>query len=166
MASFLALSTGAGMEWPLQQSKQMMASDSSTSRRLHSSLTTSMSSPGKPPPFTPAMVAAYATQLGGRPPGHNWTSRFVSYHSSRLASGYLSTLDLDRHQADSVWPYEQYYQLVNEKLQEYQITSDNIYNMDEKGLLMGRLTKTKRIFSQDLRGSGKLIGVSQDDSRE
>jgi hypothetical protein len=38
--------------------------------------------------------------------------------------------------------------------------------MDEKGFLMGRLTKSKRIFSQDLRGSGKLIGVSQDGSRE
>jgi hypothetical protein len=33
-------------------------------------------------------------------------------------------------------------------------------NMDEKGFLMGRLTKTKRIFLRDLRGSGKLIGVS------
>jgi hypothetical protein len=86
--------------------------------------------------------------------------------SSRLACGYLNTIDLDRHQADSVWSYEQYYQLVNEKRQEYQITSDNIYNMDEKGFLMGGLTKTKRIFSQDLRGSGKLIGVSQDGFRE
>jgi hypothetical protein len=36
--------------------------------------------------------------------------------------------------------------------------------MDEKGFLMGRLTKTERISSQDLRGSGKLIGVSQDGS--
>jgi hypothetical protein len=38
--------------------------------------------------------------------------------------------------------------------------------MDEKGFLIGRLTKSKRIFSQDLRGSSKLIGVSQDGSRE
>jgi hypothetical protein len=38
--------------------------------------------------------------------------------------------------------------------------------MDEKGFLIGRLTKSKRIFLQDLRGSGKLIGVSQDGSRE
>jgi hypothetical protein len=66
----------------------------------------------------------------------------------------------------SLWSYEQYCQLVNEKFQENQITSDNIYNMDEKGFLMGRLIKTERISSQDLRGSGKLIGVSQDGSRE
>ena len=55
------------------------------------------------------MVAAYAIQLGGRPPGHNRTLRFVSYHSLKLASGYLNTLDLDRYQADLVWSYEQYY---------------------------------------------------------
>ena len=71
---------------------------------------------GKAAPLTPAVVAAYATQLSGRPPGHNWTSRFVSYHSLRLASGYLNTLNLDRHQANLVWSYEQYYQPVNEKL--------------------------------------------------
>jgi len=32
--------------------------------------------------------------------------------------------------------------------------------VDEKGFLIGRLTKSKRIFSQNLRGSGKLISVS------
>jgi hypothetical protein len=38
--------------------------------------------------------------------------------------------------------------------------------MNEKSFLIGRLTRTNRIFSQNLRGSDKLIGVSQDGSRE
>jgi hypothetical protein len=38
--------------------------------------------------------------------------------------------------------------------------------MDEKGFLLGRLNKARRIFSKDLKGSGKLLGAVQDGSRD
>ena len=115
---------------------------------------------------TPAMVTAFASQLAGKAPGHCWVSRFVDRHRSELASGYLNNLDLERHQADQVNSYKAYYTTVNQKIEEYEITEDNIYNMDEKGFLLGRLNKVRRIFSKDLKGSGKLLGAVQDGSRD
>jgi hypothetical protein len=38
--------------------------------------------------------------------------------------------------------------------------------MDEKGFLLGKATKAKRIFPRDLRSSRKLLGAGQDGSRE
>jgi hypothetical protein len=38
--------------------------------------------------------------------------------------------------------------------------------MDEKGFLLGKATKAKRISPRDLRSSGKLSGAGQDGSRE
>ena len=81
---------------------------------------------------TPAMVTAFASQLAGRAPGHCWVSRFVRRHRSELESAYLNNLDLERHQADSIHSYEVYFSTVNQKIQQYQISEDNIYNMDEQ----------------------------------
>jgi hypothetical protein len=115
---------------------------------------------------TPAMVTAFASQLAGRAPGHCWVPRFVKRHRSKLDSAYLNNLDLERHQADSVHSYEVYFNTVNQKIRQYHISEDNIYNMDERGFLLGRLNKVRRIFSKDLKGSGKLLGAAQDGSRD
>ena len=117
-------------------------------------------------PPTPAMVAEMATQLGGRPPGNNWSSRFVERHKAELDSNYLNNLDLERHQADSVASFEQYFAIIQRKIDEYQIQPSNTYNMDEKGFLIGKLTKVKRIFPKDLKASQKLLGAGQDGCRE
>jgi hypothetical protein len=41
-----------------------------------------------------------------------------------------------------------------------------MYNMDEKGFLIGRLQKTQRVFTKDLYKQGKLTRAGQDGSRE
>jgi hypothetical protein len=115
---------------------------------------------------TPAMVIAFASQLPGRAPGHRWVSRFVSRHRSELESAYLNNLDLERHQADSLHSHEVYFNTVNQRFQQYQVLEDNIYSIDEKGFLLRRLNKVRRIFSRDLKGSGKLLGAVQDGSRD
>ena len=38
--------------------------------------------------------------------------------------------------------------------------------MDEKGFLIGRVRKAKRVFNKDLKASGKPLGAGQDSSRE
>jgi hypothetical protein len=69
-------------------------------------------------------VAGIASQLGGRPPGHNWCSRFVERHRSELDSRYLDSLDLDRHQASSVASFEQYFKIAGAKIEEYGMRRD------------------------------------------
>jgi hypothetical protein len=96
-------------------------------------------------------MADIAAQLGGKPPGHNWCSRFVQRHKSELDSRYLDSLDLNRHEADSVASFERYFSVVGKKVEEYNILPKNTYNMDEKGFLLGRITKAKRVFPKDLK---------------
>jgi hypothetical protein len=42
------------------------------------------------------------------------------------------------------------------------ISTDNIYNIDEKGFLIGKLQKTPRIFTRELYKQGNLTGADQD----
>jgi len=49
---------------------------------------------------------------------------------------------------------------------EYKIESSNIYNMDEKGFLVGMLTKAKQVFSKAIFKSGKIKYIIQDGNRE
>ena len=111
-------------------------------------------------------MADIAAQLGGKAPGHNWCSRFVQRHKTELDSRYLDSLDLNRHEADSVASFERYFSVVGKKVEEYNILPENNYNMDEKGFLLGRITKAKRVFPKHLKASGKLLAAGQDGSRE
>ena len=58
-------------------------------------------------------------------------------------------MDLYRFKADIVRSYKAYFKLVNKKIEEYDIQIENIYNMDEKGFLIGIMNKTKRIFNKE-----------------
>jgi len=117
-------------------------------------------------PPTPAIVAEIAARLGGRAPGGKWCSRFVNRHKNELDSRYLNSLNLERHQADSMASFEQYFSIIRKKMEEYHILPKNTYNMDEKGFLLGRITKAKPVFPKDLKSFEKLLGAGQDGSRE
>jgi hypothetical protein len=44
-------------------------------------------------------------------------------------------------------------------MQEYDIRPKDYYNIDEKGFLIGRTYKAKRVFNKDLKASSKLLGA-------
>jgi hypothetical protein len=117
-------------------------------------------------PPTSRFVNNIAAELAGRPPSKNWCSRFVSRHRDKLDGRYLNTIDLSRHKADSRASYKQYFETIGRKIEEYQITTDNIYNMDEKGFMIGQLQKSHRVFTKDTYKSNKLVVIGQDGNRE
>jgi hypothetical protein len=134
---------------------------------------------GLPP--TNAMVRLFAKEISKKEPGKNWVRRFVSTHSQHLNSSYLSGIDTARRRADNVEQYKLYFELVSgsnlwrfgtnilqlaRKIAQYKILPENIYNMDEKGFLIGYIQKTKRVFTHKHLKSGKLIGAAQDGNRE
>jgi hypothetical protein len=43
--------------------------------------------------------------------------------------------------------YELYFVLLHERMNEYNIEEGNIYNMGEKGFMIGKLSRRKMIFS-------------------
>ena len=117
-------------------------------------------------PPTPAMVAKIASEMAGSTVSASWSSRFVARNKAILDSQYLNTLDLARHKADTRDSYERYFAVLGEKLEEYAITADNIYNMDEKGFMIGQCQKTRRIFTRQTFEQNKLARAGQDGSRE
>ncbi|KAF1972591.1 hypothetical protein BU23DRAFT_590084 [Bimuria novae-zelandiae CBS 107.79] len=57
-------------------------------------------------------------------------------------------IDAVRHHANSYLKYRLYFDLLHEKMAQYNIQACNTYNMDEKGFLIGILGRSKRIFNQ------------------
>jgi hypothetical protein len=90
-------------------------------------------------PPTPKIVANIAQELCGRRLSKSSSSRFVARHKHRLDARYLNTIDLARHRADSRSNYEAYFAINGQKVEEHKISADNVYNMDEKGFLIGKL---------------------------
>ena len=55
---------------------------------------------------------------------------------------------------------------MREKIEEYDVQPQDTYNIDEKGFLISRQQKVRRVFSRRYLESGKLLGGSQDGNRE
>jgi hypothetical protein len=55
---------------------------------------------------------------------------------------------------------------LREKTEKYNIPFTNIHNFDEKGFLIGLSKSTKRIVSIEALQSKRLLGASQEGSRE
>ena len=77
------------------------------------------------------MVANFAENIAGKPPGKNWVSRFVKRHDDELVSRFTSAIDAPRKRADSAYKYSLYFEALERKLKEYEIKPENMYNMDE-----------------------------------
>jgi len=118
---------------------------------------------GLPP--NPRNIRLLAHNICGIMPGENWVSRFVKSHRDQLSSEYLNAFDLRRKRADNWFMISRYFNKLEEKFKEHKYEIQNVYNMDEKGFLIGVLNKTKRIFTRSWKEQGKLKGAAQDGNR-
>ena len=119
---------------------------------------------GLPP--TRALIRNFGSTIAKRRLGKNWIDRFVKRHQMELITRWSTGIDRSRHIADSISKYDLYFKLLGRKLKEYNIVPQNIYNMDEKGFLLGVVTRSKRIFSKRMYEAGKLRSILQDGNRE
>ena len=95
------------------------------------------------------MVKNFAEEIAGKKAGKNWVSRWLKQHDDKLVSAYTTGIDSSRKKADSAFKYSLYFNALKEKMEEYDVQPEDIYNMDEKGFLIGILSKCKRIFSKE-----------------
>lgn len=77
----------------------------------------------------------------------------------------MSAMDRQRHKADSVDKYELYFQILKEKIDRFKIQTRLMYNMDEKGFMIGVLGRSKRIFDKDAWRAKKVRSAIQDGNR-
>jgi hypothetical protein len=119
---------------------------------------------GLPP--TRAMIRRFGSYVAKRELGKGWVDRYIQRYNVHLVSRWATGMDRLRHKADSQSKYSLYFELLRSKLSQYDIEPRHIYNMDEKGFLLGILTRSKRIFSRRLYEEGKIKAHIQDGNRE
>jgi hypothetical protein len=112
------------------------------------------------------MLRNFAKEITGEKPGKHWPGRFLKRHQDDLISTYTTAIDAARKRADSAYKYALYFELLSRKLEEYELRPEDIYNMDEKGFMIGMLVKGLRIFSKRKYKEGGLKQRLQDGNRE
>jgi DDE superfamily endonuclease/Tc5 transposase DNA-binding domain len=134
-------------------------------------------------PPTPQILKNIAESIAHTTLGPNWVARFCKRHRTRLASVYLRTIDHKRKLADNSQHFQHFFDLVciffayisyansilyqlQEKLEKYNIQAHNVYNVDEKGFLIGFSRTKKRVVSIEGLKSKRVAGASQDGNRE
>jgi hypothetical protein len=75
-------------------------------------------------------------------------------------------MDRDRHKADSEAKYRLYFELLHDRMKEYDIQPSHIFNLDEKGFMIGVLGRSKRIFNKKLYDQKGITTAVQDGSRQ
>ena len=110
-------------------------------------------------------VRTFAYNICGKWPGKNWASRFVRDHQDIITSQYLISFDISRKKADNWWLINHFFGILQEKWNKYDYAPHNVYNIDEKGFLIGVLQKMRRIFTKAWYEQGKLKGGAHDGNR-
>jgi hypothetical protein len=75
-------------------------------------------------------------------------------------------MDRKRHQAGSGAKYSFYFKLLHDKMKEYNVEPTHIFNMDEKGFLLGVTGRSKRVFDKRQFNQKGVTAAIQDGSRE
>jgi Tc5 transposase-like DNA-binding protein len=119
---------------------------------------------GLPP--TRQMIKNFASCIVKSSVSTWWVDQFIRRHSASLISKWATGIDRNRHKADSESKYKLYFELLQQKITQYEIEPCNTYNMDEKGFLLGITSRTKRIFSRSMYERKEVRQSIQDGSRE
>jgi hypothetical protein len=117
------------------------------------------------PPTRP-MIRRFASSIARKELGVHWVDRYIERHQVDLISRWATGIDRSRHQADSGLKYKLYFDLLIDKISQYNVEPRHIYNIDEKGFMLGVLTRSKRVFSRRLYEEGKIKAYIQDGNRE
>jgi hypothetical protein len=117
------------------------------------------------PPTRP-IIRRFASDIAKKELGKGWVDRYIEQHQVDLISRWATGIDRACHQADSQSRYTLYFELLRSKLSQYDIEPRNIYNIDEKGFMLGVHTRSKRLFSRRLYEEGKIKAHIQDGNRQ
>ena len=119
---------------------------------------------GLPP--TREMIRNFSSEVAHQQLSESWVTRFINRHKIHLISKWTSAMDRTRHLADSESKYRLYFELLHQKITEYHLEARDIYNIDEKGFLIGLIGRSKRIFSRRQWEKKEVRASLQDGSRE
>ncbi|RYN63441.1 hypothetical protein AA0117_g12781 [Alternaria alternata] len=67
-------------------------------------------------PPTREMIRNFASTIAKEPVSESWVTRFINPHSVHLVSRWATSMDRNRHQADSGAKYSLYFNLLRDKI--------------------------------------------------
>jgi len=94
--------------------------------------------------------------------GKNWHKRFLQRHQ-KLKSIYSRALDNDRAMNNNPVILRDFFTILDKVIKEFKIGPHNIYNMDEKGFLIGLIQRSLRVIEKS---DEKAAFLRQPGSRE
>jgi hypothetical protein len=97
---------------------------------------------------TREMIRNFGSEVAGTAVLMSWVERFLHRHQDLLLLRWGPSIDRVRHQADSVEKYNSYFDILHQKMEQYNIQQRLSWNMDEKGFMIGVEAKSKRVFSK------------------
>jgi len=112
------------------------------------------------------IIRNFTSKIGCREAGKSWADRFIKRWEVDLISRWTSGIDINRKRANSAFKYLLYFKLLRRKIKQYKVDPQHIYNMDEKGFLIGILLRIKRIFSKRRYEEGGIKQIIQDGNRK
>ena len=112
------------------------------------------------------MIQNFASSVASQPCSDSWVKRFLHRHRDRLTLQWTTGMDSNRYNAESQYKYQLYFEILQQKITQYDIAPENTYNMDEKGFAIGVLGRTKRVFSRRQYEKKEVRQARQDGSRE
>ena len=115
---------------------------------------------------TRQMIVNFVTPLASWEPSDSWVTRFLHRNSDTLLTAWSTPMETSRHLADSGAKYSKYFELLHQKMTDYDILPENTYNMDEKGFMIGVTGKSKRVFDKLLYGQKQFKQSLHDGNRE
>jgi hypothetical protein len=80
------------------------------------------------------MIKNFASAVVEKEEGDAWVSRFLQRQRGHLTSKWTTGIDRNRYKADSQANYSLYFDILHSKIREYNVESQNVYNMDGKRL--------------------------------
>jgi hypothetical protein len=83
-----------------------------------------------------------------KPPGKNWAKSLEKRHP-RLRARKVRALNWDRHEKNIFPKIEHWFKEIGRVLKRSDITRENVYNMDETGVMLSKLGSVKVLVGQD-----------------
>jgi hypothetical protein len=96
------------------------------------------------------------TDHGVKPPGKNWPQGFYKRHPD-LKARRVKALDWSRYDHSIYGKVAQWFTVIGKELNDPAILQENVYNMDETGVLLSVLSSLKVLIGKDdlnCRGAG------------
>ena len=84
-----------------------------------------------------SIASKRSTNRPPKPPGRNWPQSFARRHPE-LKARRVKTLDCDRHPNNIYDKMVEWFEIIREVLQAPGVLQENVYNMDETGVKIGR----------------------------